>query len=124
MISNLIWKLPNWRIKWILLDLTVRYNLINFIKNAWLFRKELTKFEPFDYACNLDILKRSLELTVIDMKYYEKYGYCKETIAELNKAIELLTIMMDEDNLDIIKENQVWQEFTKLLCTRMRSWWI
>ena len=43
--------------------LTIRNPLLMFLKNVWLFRRELWNFRTFDYKYNLDLFCRSLEHT-------------------------------------------------------------
>lgn len=40
---------------------TIRYNIPNFFKNLWFFRKEIYKYRTWDYHYSLLMLKRSLE---------------------------------------------------------------
>ena len=40
----------------------------NFLSNAWRFRKSLANFVPYDYACNLDLFRESLEYTLKKIK--------------------------------------------------------
>ena len=43
--------------------LTIRNPFFMFLRNVWLFRRELWNFRKFDYKYNLDLFCRSLEIT-------------------------------------------------------------
>ena len=71
---------------------TVRYDIPRFFKNVWKFRKEMYDFHAWDYGYNLDLFKRSLELTA---DYLEKDGIEVDSsrlkkVAKIRRAVELL----------------------------------
>lgn len=70
----------------------VRYNIPNFFKNIWYFKKELYDFEAWDYRFNLDLFQRSLEATA---DYLEHSGIeinesRMKKVAKMRRVIELL----------------------------------
>jgi hypothetical protein len=76
-----------------------RYDLPRFFRNLWNFRKELWNFQPWDYAFNLNLLKRSLILTSDSI---EKYGIEEDVsrgkkIAKMKRAIQILNNICESD---------------------------
>jgi hypothetical protein len=76
--------------------------IILFIRNMWNFRKELRNFYPWDYSFNLQVFKRSLELT---KDYIEKYGNeIDETripkVEMMNRAIIIMNNIIDGNEID------------------------
>lgn len=67
----------------------------NFIKNCWLFKKELAQFQKYDYAYNLRLFNRSLELT---KEQFKKEHVDKQTIFDMERTIELINRMTDDYN--------------------------
>lgn len=70
----------------------IRYDAKRFIKNIWIFRKELYHYYKWDYRGHITLLRRSLEYSV---KYFEKYGLeIEETrmkkVEKMKRAIEIL----------------------------------
>jgi hypothetical protein len=62
-----------------------------FVKNVWFFRKQLWKFNGFDYRFNIDLFSRSLEKTVrsIEMYSYENNISKPKKIEKIRRFIEL-----------------------------------
>lgn len=76
--------------------------LISYMRNMWNFRKELRNFYPWDYSFNLQMFKRSLELT---KDYIEKYGNeIDETripkVEMMNRAITIMNNIIDGNEID------------------------
>ena len=69
-----------------------RYDIPNFLKNIWLFRKELRKHQWWDYRFTLDILERSL--TIMEAGMSTKGMEVNETrepkVKAMRRALELL----------------------------------
>lgn len=89
-----------------------RYNLPNFIRNFWYFRKELWQFRSWDYSYNLMLFRRSLEKTANTIEVYgnEIDEPRLKKVAKMKRAIELLNnirsstyIEMAESELGEIK---------------------
>jgi len=70
-----------------------KYKIPNFLRNVWLFRRELTEFRWWDYGYTLSMLRRSLEIMATK---FEKDGI-EEDISRMKKvdkmrrAIEILS---------------------------------
>lgn len=84
------------------------YDLPNFMKNLWFFRKILWNFKPWDYSYNIMAFRRSLELT---LKSIEKYSN-EETQSKLKKCSKMkraIDIMknIENDNYIEIAENKL-----------------
>ncbi len=71
---------------------TVRYDIPRFFKNVRRFRKELYDFQDWDYGYNLDLFKRSLELTAdyLETKGIEIDESRLKKVAKIRRAVELL----------------------------------
>ena len=68
----------------------IRWDFWNFFKNVWRFRKQLLKHRGFDSHYSLDILKRSLELLLDNMKKYSYHETKNLKIKKLERTIEIL----------------------------------
>lgn len=67
-----------------------------FIKNIWSFRKELWDFRPWDYSCNMELLKQSIQQTCNHIEIYGqeidktkrlKIHYMKRSIYIIDKLL-------------------------------------
>lgn len=71
---------------------TIRYDIPHFIKNVWLFRKELYTHYWWDYRFTLNMLERSL--TIMEKGMSERGHEVSETrepkIKAMRRALELL----------------------------------
>lgn len=68
-----------------------RYDIWRFFLNIYRFRKELWNFQPWDYAYNLRLLRRSLELTRDEIvNGHEEDRSRLKKVAKMDRAIELL----------------------------------
>ena len=77
----------------------LRYKILRFIKNIFYFSKELYRFRSWDSTYNLEILKRSIELTC---KNIEKYGYEVDEsripkIENMKEVVRLLNNIIEDD---------------------------
>lgn len=77
---------------WYKLWHTISYNIPNFFKNIWYFRKELYDFEAWDYRFNLNLFQRSLEATAdyIEHRGYEVDESRLKKVAKMRRVIKLL----------------------------------
>lgn len=86
--------------------------LPHFIKNVWLFRKELNDFYPFDWSYPLGMFRRSLEL---ESEYIYKHGN-EETdvknkkINMMNRAVQIMLIH-ENDLFLTLAEQQLGYEY-------------
>ncbi len=69
-----------------------RYDIPNFLKNIWLFRKELRKHQWWDYRFTLDMLERSLIIMEAGMstKGMEVNETREPKVKAMRRALELL----------------------------------
>lgn len=99
-----------------------------FFPNVWKFRKELTDFRPWDYQCNLELFKRSLELTyeLIDNHGKEEESSKRRTLASLKLAIDIINKINDDDRFNKLEDESLFQNLGNLISRKdygMRSWW-
>lgn len=81
---------------------TFRYDIPGFVRNIIRFRKELWRFRNWDSGYNLEIFKRSLEITA---RYMELYGLEIESsrnkkVAKMKRAIELLNNTVEDNFIE------------------------
>ena len=69
-----------------------RYDLPNFFRNIWLFRKELIRFRWYDYSYTLEMFTRCLIIMEknIDEKGYEVPETKNLKLKKMRRAIEIL----------------------------------
>ena len=70
-----------------------RYEIPYFLKNIWSFRKELWEFRWYDYSYNLNMFRRSLEITSkkIEVDGNEIDETRLKKVAKMNRAIQILS---------------------------------
>jgi hypothetical protein len=67
-----------------------------FLKNVWSFRKELWRFRTWDYKFNVDLFRRSFELTAAAMESEDAVSAnALEDAKEMRKFIRYLEIYSD-----------------------------
>lgn len=86
--------------------------LPHFIKNVWLFRKELNDFYAFDWSYPLGMFRRSLE---IEYNYIDKHGNEEEEsrnkkLSMMNRAIQIMLIH-ENDLFLTLAEEQLGYEY-------------
>ena len=75
-----------------------RYNLPNFFRNLWWFRKELYNFRGWDYTHNLNLLSRSLEKTLIVLEKGNEISSSRlKKVEKMRRVIEIIK-GIDESN--------------------------
>lgn len=81
---------------------TIRYDIPNFIKNVWKFRKELYSHRWWDYRFNLEMLYRSLSITHKGMSEggFEAAETREPKVKAMARALELLKHKLDDDYID------------------------
>lgn len=89
----------------------LRYDIPNFFRNIYLFRKELYNFRSFDSIYNLSMFGRSLELTA---NHIDKYGYEEDVsrnkkVDKMRRAIQLIN-NIKQDNFIEQAEAQLGHE--------------
>lgn len=149
-VRNLIWDLGwYWRNR-VLPTATVPFW---FLKNVWRFRRELFHFRDFDYAYNLRIFARSLEITAEflesgdamsasakrDARDIRKFLRYLRTHEEPMREAERLSgkdfaeLYLDPDTqrpefrelMELAEKVEVrsWKNSWKLIARRGRGWW-
>lgn len=80
----------------------IRYDIPNFFKNIWKFRKELYNHRWWDYMFTLEMLHRSISIMEKDMstKGLEVRESRDPKVKQMRRAIELLKHKMDDDYID------------------------
>lgn len=85
---------------------TIRYNIPNFFKNLWFFRKEIYEYRTWDYHYSLIILKRSLE--GIEKAIRTKSGEVDETrlpkVEKIQRVIKILDNNINSSYISISEE--------------------
>ena len=96
---------------------TIRYNIPNFLKNIWYFKKELYDFEGWDYRFNLNLFQRSLEATAdyLEHRGIEVDESRMKKVAKIRRVIELL----EKDKQD----NYLEQAEAELGEMHSIAWW-
>jgi hypothetical protein len=94
----------------------VRYDMPRFFKNIRRFRRELCDFQDWDYGYNLDLFKRSLELTAdyLETKGIEVDVSRIKKVAKIRKAVELLGNVRGDSRIE-----RAEKELGKLI---LRDW--
>ena len=80
--------------------------LPHFIKNVWLFRKELNYFEPWDWAYPMSMFRRGIEL---EYDFIDKYGGEEsetkvKKLNMMNRAIEIMLIHENDLFLEVAEK--------------------
>lgn len=77
----------------------IKYDIPNFFKNIWLFRKELKNYNWFDYSGSIGLFRRALEIqaNLIDEKGNEVDSYRHRKVKKMKEAVEILR-NFEEDN--------------------------
>jgi hypothetical protein len=80
----------------------IRYDIPNFFKNVWKFRKELYKHRWWDSIFTLEMLHRSISIMEKDMstKGLEVRESRDPKVKQMRRAIELLKHKIDDDYID------------------------
>lgn len=85
---------------------TIRYNIPNFFKNLWFFRKEIYEYRRWDYHYSLLMLKRSLEGLEICIR--TKGNEIDETrlpkIEKIQRVIQLIDNNINQKYYDMAEE--------------------
>lgn len=98
----------------------ISYDIPNFIKNIWRFRKELYNHRWWDYRFTLEMLYRSISIMEKDMstKGLEVRESRDPKVKQMRRAIELLQHNMDDDYIEraeseigkLIMHDWEWEE--------------
>lgn len=85
---------------------TIRYNIPNFFKNLWFFRKEIYEYRKWDYHYSLLMLKRSLEglEECIRTKGHEIDETRLPKIEKIQKTIQLINNITNQNHISIAEE--------------------
>jgi hypothetical protein len=67
-------------------------SLVKFIRNFWNFRKEIYRYEPWDYRFQLSMFRRSIDL---ESQYIEKYGievdeHRLKKVSKMKRVVEIM----------------------------------
>ena len=82
-----------------------RRDLPYFLENIWFFRKELFAFRSWDYSCNLDLFRRSLEKTVDTIENHgnEVDESRLKKVEKMKRTIQLIKNVRSDD---YVKESE------------------
>jgi hypothetical protein len=87
-----------------------RYDIWSFFRNVYNFRKELWSFRSWDSMHNLQLLKRSLELTASNIKNSPEVEVTRDKkVEKILRAIEILENFCEDRFLEIA-EKQLGKE--------------
>ena len=90
----------------------LRYGISRFMRNIWLFRKELYEYQKWDWRYQIMLLRRGIEL---ESEYIKKFGLEVEEprlkkVEKMNRAIEIMK--WHEDDLFIeLAEKELGYEY-------------
>lgn len=71
---------------------TIRYNIPNFFKNLWFFRKEIYNYRRWDYHYSLRVFKKSLEGLYIGINTYSN-EHDESLIPKLDRLKEVINLL-------------------------------
>ena len=82
-----------------------RRDLPYFLENIWFFRKDLFAFRSWDYSCNLDLFRRSLEKTVDTIENHgnEVDESRLKKVEKMKRTIQLIKNVRSDD---YVKESE------------------
>ena len=80
--------------------------ILKFIKNAWKFRKELTKWKAGDYRCHFSLLRKGMELELAEIKQ-------KDTEWSKNPSVAAMTAF--NTSIDQIVKDNFLEEAIKIV---------
>jgi len=94
MFKNILWRLRNTKV-------------ISFIRNTWLFRKELTEFRDYDSSYNLSLSARSFELLADNIENgFEYYKDRIPKVTKIRRVVEIMRNLSDESKyIELAEEN-------------------
>lgn len=81
----------------------LRRDIPNFFRNIFLFRRELRDFQWWDYHYNLEILKRSLQITAdnVEKKGIEVDSSRLKKVQKMRRAIEIIQNLSGIDHIEM-----------------------
>jgi len=100
---------------WYKIYQTIRYDIPSFVKNIYKFRKVLWEHRWYDYRYTLQALQTSILIMEKEMHRGNEVAESRDKkIAKMQRAIELIQHIMDDDYIDRVEE-----EFGSLI---MHDW--
>lgn len=79
--------------------------LIIYFRNIWLFRKELAKFQDWDYGYSLNLFAKSIELQADrNERGYEYYKDRIVKVSNMRRAAEIMRNLSDGDYIKMAEE--------------------
>ncbi len=85
----------------------IRYDIPNFFKNIWIFRKELTNYHPWDYSHSLCLLRKSLIASCnhLEFKGQENNETRLKKVYYMRRCIYLLDCIINDLFSDIAEKS-------------------
>jgi len=85
----------------------IRYDIPNFFKNIWIFRKELTNYHPWDYNHSLRLLRKSLieSCSYLEFRGHENNETRLKKVYYMKRCIYLLDCIIDDLFSDIAEKS-------------------
>ena len=90
------------------------YKLKTFIRNVWLFRKELAEFQPWDSSFNYALLGRSFELSGYCHKNHGHLVRSELTAQELHIAATLCKRIVEDEYYDMYFDFDLTKPFGQM----------
>lgn len=98
------------------------YNLKNFLKNCWIFRKELTNYQGWDFSYDIDMLVKMYEIKVKSFEIGSGYAYIDKELKQIKEIYELLKEIQKLDYMEENFKDKYIQIFQKLKYS-YKFWW-
>jgi hypothetical protein len=90
---------------WYKIYSTIRYDIPSFFKNIYRFRKVLWEHRWYDYRFTLQALQTSIQIMEKEMHRGNEVAESRDKkIAKMQRAIELIQHIMDDDYIDRVEE--------------------
>lgn len=90
---------------WYKIYQTIRYDIPSFVKNIYKFRKVLWEHRWYDYRYTLQALQTSIRIMEKEMHRGNEVAESRDKkIVKMQRAIELIQHIMDDDYIDRVEE--------------------
>lgn len=98
------------------------YKFKNFLKNCWIFRKELTEYQSWDFSYDIDMLIKMYEIKVKSFEIGSKYAYIDKELVKIKEIYELLKEIQGLDYMQEDFKDKYLKVFQKLKYS-YKFWW-
>lgn len=81
------------------------YDFTNYVKNCWVFRKELKEHRTYDYNYSLIMFKKSLETLRDGLNKSQMHENTILRVTEIDKMIECLQRLIEDSYIEIAEKS-------------------